>query len=50
MSRVFWHFDKGIKHVGNESNVSLVIKRFIHSLRLFKHYSIDVLWNPIGIV
>ena len=50
VSRVFGHFDKGIKHVGNESNVSLVVKWLIHSLRLFKHYPMDVLWNPIGIV
>lgn len=46
----FGHYDKRIKHVENESNVSLVIKWLIHSLRLFKHYPIDVLWNPIGIV
>lgn len=25
MSRVFWHFDKGIKHVGNESKVLLLL-------------------------
>lgn len=46
----FGHYDKRIKHVENESYVSLVVKWLIHSLRLFKHYPMDVLWNPIGIV
>ena len=46
----FGHYDKRIKHLENENNVSLVVKWLIHSLRLFKHYSMDVLWNPTGIV
>lgn len=29
----FGHYDKRIKHVENESNISLVIKWLIHSLR-----------------
>lgn len=47
---IFGHYDKRIRLIENECIISLVIKWLILSLRLFKHYPIDVLWNPIGIV
>lgn len=47
---IFGHYDKRIRLIENECIISLVIKWLIHSLRLFKHYPMDVLWNPKGIV
>lgn len=47
---IFGHYDKRVRLIENECIISLVIKWLIHSLRLFKHYPMDVLWNPIGIV
>ena len=46
----FGHYDKRIQHQSNENKYLIAIKWIRHSLRLAKHYPIDVLLNPIGIV
>lgn len=46
----FGHYDKRIQHQSNENKYLIAIKWIRHSFRLAKHYPIDVLLNPIGIV
>lgn len=45
----FGHYDRRIKHSVNESIIVTILKWLKHSLRLFKHYPKEVMWNPIGI-
>ena len=46
----FGHYDNRIKGIRNGNRLQLMFRWIKHSLRLFWHYPLDVLWTPFGIV
>ena len=46
----FGHYDDRIKGIRNGNRLQLMFRWIKHSLRLFWHYPLDVLWTPFGIV
>lgn len=45
----FGHYDNRLRH-RSDNRFVIYVEWLRHSLRLIKHYPMDVLWNPIGIV
>lgn len=46
----FGHHDSRLKRDGSKNRVILMGRWIKHSMRLFRYYTVDVLWTPIGIL